>query len=71
MSGETEVCAAIDALAAKGYESVPVRFNADISWHSITWLSVTEGPPGDSGSIAKTVRSVDPGAIRIESAPHV
>jgi hypothetical protein len=31
MSGEPAVRAAIAALSAEGYESVPVKFNADIS----------------------------------------
>ena len=69
MSGETEVRAAMTALAAEGYPSVPVKFNADISWDSITWLSVTEGRSDESArSIAKTVSRVDPGAIRIRES---
>ncbi len=66
MSGETEVRAAIAALAAQGYEGTPVKFNADTSWLSLTWLSVTGSASDESArSIAKTVRGVDPGAIRI------
>ena len=71
MSGEFEVQAAIAALAAQGYESVPMKFNADISWQTITWLSVTEGESDESAaSIAKTIRGVDPRAIRISGSAY-
>jgi hypothetical protein len=69
MSGEPEVRAAIAALAEQGYESVPVKFNADSDWHSLTWLSVEDGRSSHSASsITKTVRRVDPGAIRISGS---
>jgi hypothetical protein len=65
MSGEPEVLATIAALAEKGYESHPVKFNADNGGQALTWLAVNEELAADAADISKTVRRVDPGAIRI------
>ena len=67
MSGKTEVRASIAALTEQGYESVQLTFNDDSPWLSlISWLTVTEDPGrGSVGAIAKTVRRLDPGAVRI------
>ena len=65
MSGESEVGASISALAEQGYQSTQLTFNDDSPWLSLIWLSVVEGAPASVIAIAKTVRSVDPGAVRI------
>lgn len=66
MSGKTEVRASIAALTEQGYESVQLTFNDDSPWLSLIWLTVTEDAGrGSVGAIAKTVRRLDPGAVRI------
>ena len=65
MSGESEVGASISALAERGYEGVQVTFNADSPWLSLIWLRVVEDAPESVAAIARTVRRVDPSAVRI------
>jgi hypothetical protein len=65
MSGEPEIRGTIAALAARGYESHAVRFNADTDWQVLTWLAVTEELAADAADIARIVTRVDPDAIRV------
>ena len=66
MSGEPAVVASITALAARGFESAQLTFNAQSPWPSLIRLRVTaDKSPGAVGVIAKTVLRVDPGAVRI------
>ena len=66
MSGKHQARSTITALAAQGYEGVPLRFNADSDWGSLTWLTVLgDDSPETAGAIAKTVRRVDPAAMRV------
>jgi hypothetical protein len=65
MSGESEVGASISALAKLGYESTQLTFNDDSPWLSLIWLTVVERAPDSVIAIGKTVRSLDPGAVRI------
>ena len=66
MSGEPAVHKSITALAAKGYEGVQLTFNALSPWPTLIRLTVKDdNSPGAERLIARTVRRVDPGAVRI------
>ena len=65
MSGEAEVRAAMAALAAQGYASVPGEVQHGRQWLSVTWLSDGQDVFDDAGAIARTVLRVDPGAIKM------
>ena len=66
MSGDTQVREAIATLARMGYDSVRRNFNEDSNWRSLTLLTVRgDGDPETTRAIVRTVRRIDPGAIRL------
>ena len=66
MSSEPGARNAVTVLAARGFETVVLTFNADSDWLTLTWLRVLgNDTPQTAAAIAKIVLRLDSGAISI------
>ena len=60
MSGETEACEAIEALAESGFKAV------QLTEEPKPWLTIKrEHGPVTAAAISKIVLTIDPGAVRL------